>query len=74
MISKKYVYRICSFVFTQCNDNSHTKFDSMGACFVIDFYTSFEITAEKSSIGVIELGLFMSFLGYEKKNSLHTDR
>ena len=41
-----------------------------GPDFVIDFYTSSEITAEKFSIGVIGLGLFMLFLGYKKKNSL----
>ena len=41
-----------------------------GPDFVIDFYTSSEITAEKLSIGVIGLGLFMLFLGYKKKNSL----
>ena len=41
-----------------------------GPDFVIDFYTSSEITAEKLSIVVIGLGLFMLFLGYKKKNSL----
>jgi len=41
-----------------------------GPDFVMDFYTSSEITAEKLSIGVIGLGLFMLFLGYRKKDSL----
>ncbi len=38
--------------------------------FVADFYASPEITAEKLSIGVIGLGLFMLFLGYKKKDSI----
>jgi len=41
-----------------------------GPNFVMDFYTSSEITAEKLSAGVIGLGLFMLFLGYKKKISL----
>jgi len=41
-----------------------------GPDFAIDFYMSSEITAEKLSIGVIGLGLFMLFLGYKKKDSL----
>lgn len=41
-----------------------------GPDFVIDFYMSSEITAEKLSISVIGLGLFMLFLGYKKKDSL----
>jgi hypothetical protein len=41
-----------------------------GPDFVMDFYTSSEITAEKLSIGVIGLGLFILFLGYKKKDSL----
>ena len=39
-----------------------------GPGFVADFYTSPEITAEKLSLGVICLGLFMLFLGYKKKD------
>ena len=39
-----------------------------GPEFVVDFYTSNEITAEKLSIGVICLGLVMLFLGYKKKD------
>lgn len=41
-----------------------------GPEFVADFYTSAEITAEKLSIGIICLGLFMLFLGYKKKDSI----
>jgi hypothetical protein len=41
-----------------------------GPDFVMDFYISSEITAEKLSIGVIGLGLFMLFLGYKKKDAL----
>ena len=41
-----------------------------GPDFVLDFYTSSEITAEKLSIGVIALGLFMLFLEYKKKDLL----
>ncbi|WP_316505471.1 hypothetical protein [Nitrosopumilus sp.] len=41
-----------------------------GPDFVVDFYISPEITAEKLSIGVIGLGLFMLFLGYKKKDSI----
>ena len=41
-----------------------------GPDFVVDFYTSSEITAEKLSLGVIGLGLFMLFLGYKKKDSI----
>ena len=41
-----------------------------GPDFVMDFYTFSEITAEKLSIGVIGLGLFMLFFGYKKKDSL----
>ena len=45
-----------------------------GSDFVIGFYISNEITAEKLSIGVIGLGFFMLFLGYKKKNSLMEKR
>ena len=41
-----------------------------GPDFVVDFYISPEITAEKLSIGVIGLGLFMLLLGYKKKDSI----
>lgn len=41
-----------------------------GPDFVVDFYISSEITAEKLSLGVIGLGLFMLFLGYKKKDSI----
>ncbi|MGI9565552.1 MAG: hypothetical protein ACR2LL_00880 [Nitrosopumilus sp.] len=41
-----------------------------GPDFVVDFYISPEITAEKLSIDVICLGLFMLFLGYKKKDYL----
>ena len=41
-----------------------------GPDFVVDFYISPEITAEKLSIAVICLGLFMLFLGYKKKDSI----
>ena len=42
-----------------------------GPDFVMDFYTSSEITAEKLSIGVIGFGLFMLFLGCKKKDSTY---
>lgn len=41
-----------------------------GPDFVIGFYISSEITAEKVSIGVIGLGFFMLYLAYKKKNSI----
>ena len=41
-----------------------------GPDFVMDFYISSEITAEKLSVGVIGLGLIMLFLGYKKKDTL----
>ncbi|MGH1569056.1 MAG: hypothetical protein ACRBBZ_07765 [Nitrosopumilus sp.] len=43
---------------------------SQGNGFVVDFYTSPEVTAEKLSLGVIGLGLLMLFLGYKKKDSM----
>lgn len=42
----------------------------LGPDFVVDFYISPELTAEKLSIGVIGLGLFMLFLEYKKKDSI----
>lgn len=41
-----------------------------GPDFVIGFYISSEITAEKISIGVIGLGFFMLYLAYKKKDSI----
>lgn len=41
-----------------------------GPDFVIGFYISNEITAEKISIGVIGLGFFMLYLAYKKKDSI----
>jgi hypothetical protein len=38
-----------------------------GPEFVLDFYTSPEITAEKLSIGIIVLGLGLVLLGYKKQ-------
>jgi hypothetical protein len=35
--------------------------------FVLDFYTSPEITAEKLTIGIIVLGLGLVLLGYKKQ-------
>jgi hypothetical protein len=37
---------------------------------VFDFYISPEITAEKVSIGVLGLGVFMIFLAYKKRKSI----
>ena len=42
-----------------------------GPDFLIDFYISSEITAEKVSLGVIGLGIFMLVLAYKKRDSLH---
>ena len=41
-----------------------------GPDFVIGFYISSEITAEKLSIAVIGLGFFMLYLAYKKKDSI----
>ena len=41
---------------------------------VLDFYTSPHITAEKISIGVFGLGIFMIFLAYKKRNSIYEER
>jgi len=41
-----------------------------GPDFVIGFFISSEITAEKLSIGVIGLGFFMLYLAYKKKDSI----
>lgn len=41
-----------------------------GPDFVVGFYISSEITAEKVSIGVIGLGFFMLYLAYKKKDSI----
>lgn len=41
-----------------------------GPDFVMGFYISSEITAEKLSIGVIGLGFFMLYLAYKKKDSI----
>ena len=41
-----------------------------GPDFVMGFYISSEITAEKLSIGVIGLGFFMLYLSYKKQDSI----
>ena len=38
-----------------------------GPEFVMEFYTSSEITSEKISIGVIALGLALILIGYKKQ-------
>lgn len=37
---------------------------------VLDFYISPSITAEKISIGVLGLGIFMIFYAYKNRNSI----
>ena len=41
-----------------------------GPDWVLGFYISPEITAEKISIGVIGLGFFMLYLAYKNKDSI----
>ena len=41
-----------------------------GPEWVLDFYISPHITAEKISIGVIALGFFMIYLGHKKKDTI----
>ena len=45
-----------------------------GPDFVMEFYMSGDITAEKVSVGVIGLGLFMLYLAYKKKDSISNYR
>ncbi len=45
-----------------------------GPDMVLDFYTSSHITAEKISLGVFGLGIFMIFLAYKKRDSIYEER
>ena len=44
---------------------------ALGPEFSLHLYLSPELTAEKASIPIIGLGIFLIFLGYKKRNSLH---